>query len=62
MSDNPFVMSRRTVLAAATGVYSDIRIRGSEGRRNFRVRVTSARVQKVLDAVDPCAAILGQEP
>jgi hypothetical protein len=48
----------RGVLAAATGEYSDIRIRGSEGRRNFRVRVSKPRVQRVLEQSDPCFAIL----
>jgi hypothetical protein len=46
------------VLAAATGEYSDIRIRGSEGRRNFRVRALNPRVQRVLEPSDPCFSVL----
>jgi len=48
----------RNVLAAATGVYSDIRIRGSEGRRNFRVRALNPRIHKVLEVGDPCFEVL----
>jgi hypothetical protein len=46
------------VVAAAAGEYSDIRIRGSEGRRNFRVRALNPRVQRVLEPSDPCFSIL----
>ncbi|SIT54592.1 hypothetical protein BQ8794_170085 [Mesorhizobium prunaredense] len=56
---NPIVFRIvRSVFAAATGEYSDIRIRGSEGRRNFRVRVSNPRVQRVLEPSDPCFAVL----
>lgn len=48
-----FSVSRR-VIAAATGEYSDCRIRGSEGRFRFRVIAENARIQKVLQPNDPC--------
>ena len=48
----------RRVLAAATGVYSDCRIRGSEGRFRFRVIAENARIQKVLQPGDPCFDVL----
>jgi len=46
------------VLAAATGEYSDCRIRGSEGRFRFRVIAENARIQKVLQPSDPCFDVL----
>ena len=58
---NPVVFRiLRGVYGAATGVFSDIRITGSEGRRNFRVRVRNARVQRVLERNDPCFDILNR--
>ncbi len=48
----------RSVIAAARGSYSDIRIRGSAGRRNFRTRVRNRRVQRVLAPDDPCARFI----
>lgn len=48
----------RGVIAAATGVFSDIRIRGSEGRFKFRIRPRNVRVRRVLEQSDPCFAIL----
>ena len=52
-----FSLERR-VLAAATGVFSDCRIRGSEGRFRFRVIAENARIQKVLQPNDRCFDVL----
>jgi hypothetical protein len=48
----------REVIAAATGSYSDCRIRGSNNRFRFRVIAEDARIQKVLQTDDPCFDVL----
>lgn len=49
---------RRFVTGSACGEFSDIRIRGSQGRRRFRVIAENPRVQKVLRPGDACFDVL----